>query len=431
MPRDSLRPDVHRLVVPRRPEALALPSLPARRFDEDSAVQTTDDSQVSYSSSDDAPVRTERWDGFDEDAPRPVDVTPLPDVRLLWPLLADLAPAPAEPAKPSNTVPCPGCGAELTVGFKSWCLRCGYDSEQAQRGLEPEEGGVRQAVVVLVFAAAGCLAIVAATAFRRDLVPDRTDLRMWWIGYQGLAGFLLYAIGHAIAVGLTAKHWDDDAQPSCFDPLAVWRYALYHLPKTRWAITYGVWGATALGCAFVLFCLNDFSIKDKTAKQKIRSSEIVSEESEVGSVWGTRSDAPANPGGASEGGPSVAEEGGAVADAPRLRPHSLKGAAVVIGYVPDPTNPDRVARVMLGVRSSSGGIRFAGVAQLDSSVKDGEALGRLRALGRPAATPGYNLGRDVIPVEPKLLADIRYAELDGRGIFRDTVITGVADAGGR
>ena len=81
-----------------------------------------------------------------------------------------------------------------------------------------------------------------------------------------------------------------------------------------------MWGATALGCASVLFCLNDFSIKDKTAKQKIRSSEIVSEESEIGSVWGTRSAAPADPGGASEGGPAVTEEDGAVADAPRLRP---------------------------------------------------------------------------------------------------------------
>ena len=46
----------------------------------------------------------------------------------------------------------------------------------------------------------------------------------------------------------------------------------------------------------------------------------------------------------------------------------------MIGYVPDPTNPDRVAQVMLGVRSAGGGIRFAGVARLDPSVKDGEAL---------------------------------------------------------
>ena len=125
-----------------------------------------------------------------------------------------------------------------------------------------EKKGLGQALVVLLFAAAGCLAIVAATAFRRDLVPDRTDLRMWWIGYQGLAGFLLYWVGHAIAVALTVRHWPDP-QPSCFDPLAVWRYALYHLPKTRWALTYGLWGATAFSCAAVLFLLNDFALKDK------------------------------------------------------------------------------------------------------------------------------------------------------------------------
>jgi hypothetical protein len=405
--------------------------LPPRGFDEDEPNRH-DDGQVSYANtvSHDIQVREERWDGFDEDAPRPLDATPLPDVRLLWPLLADLAPAPPAPAAPVRTVSCPVCGAELTEAVKSWCLRCGYESQLNLRQPAPAKCGVRRAVVVLLFAAAGCLAIVAATAFRRDVVPDRTDLRTWWIGFQGAGGFLLYWVGHAIAVGLTMKHWDDDAQPSCLDPLAVWRYALYHLPKTRWAITYGVWGATAFGCAFVLFCLNDFSIKDKTAKQKIRGSEIVAEEPEAGSGGSTHTDAPADHGRESEGRPSAAEEGGAVADAPRLRPHSLRGAAVVIGYVPDPTNPDRVAQVMLGVRSAGGGIRFAGVARLDTSVKDGEALRQLRALGRPAATPGYHLTRDVIPVEPKLLADIRYAELE-RGIFKDTVITAVAEAGGK
>jgi hypothetical protein len=267
---------------------------------------------------------------------------------------------------------------------------------------------VRQALVVLLFAAVGCLAIVAATALRRDLVPDRTDLRTWWIGYQAAAGFVLYWIGHAIAVALTVRHWPDP-QPSCFDPLAVWRYALYHLPKTRWALTYGLWGATAFGCAAVLFCLNDFALKDKTAKQKIHGGPV----------------APAG----SEAEPSGGPEG-EVADAPRLRFRSHKATVVVIGYVPDPADPNKIARVALGTRDVDGGIHFAGYAQLDPSVEGDGGLGRLRSLARPAATPGYTLSRDAVPVEPRLFADIRYAEMDGNGIFRDTVITKVA-AGSR
>jgi hypothetical protein len=336
----------------------------------------------------------------------------------------------------------------LTVAVKSWCLRCGYDSDQPQRRpAAPETNRVQQAVVVLLFAALGCLTIVAVNVFRRDVVPDRTDLRIWWIGYEGLAGFLLYWIGHAFAVARTIKHWPDP-QPSCFDPLAVWRYALYRLPGTRWAITFGLWGTTAFACAFVLFWLNDFAIKDKTAKQKIHSSNIVPAEPEdepagrapAGESPGRREaeDQPARYQEGDTAGTATAAadrqtgkrdvtyiEPPSVGDAPRLRPRSHKGTAVVIGYVPEPTNPDRVARVLLGTRNPDGTIRFAGHAQLDLSVKDGEALGRMRALSRPAAAPGYPLGRDVIPVEPKLLADIRYAEVE-RGLFKDTVITGVA-----
>ncbi|HVK16999.1 MAG TPA: hypothetical protein VM533_08620 [Fimbriiglobus sp.] len=431
MPGDPLRPDVSRLVLPRRPEAVA-PPLPPLEIENDPPARS-DDGQVSY----------DGWDGFDEDAPRTLDATPLPDVHLLWPLAPDPAPAPVETLVPARTAPCPGCGAELTVAVKSWCLRCGYDSDQPKRKPSaPETNGVQQAVVVLLFAALGCLGILAVNVFRREVIPDRTDLRIWWIGYQGAAGFLLYWIGHAIAVARTIKHWPDP-QPSCFDPLAVWRYALYRLPHTRWAITYGLWGATGFACAFVLFWLNDFAIKDKTAKQKIHSSNVVPAEpapepaprEPSGETPDRRRDSEVQPTPYRDGGAGNAAgaagkrdvtyiEPGSVGDAPRLLPRSRTGTAVVIGYVPDATDPNRVARVMLGTRSPDGTIRFAGVAQLDQSAM---GVGQLRSLGRPATTPGYQLSRDVIPVEPKLLADIRYAEQDERGIFKDTVITGVAE----
>ena len=97
----------------------------------------------------------------------------------------------------------------------------------------------------------------------------------------------------------------------------------------------------------------------------------------------------------------------------------------MIGYVPDPADPDKIARVVLGTRDVDGGIHFAGYAQLDPSAEGDGGLGRLRSLARPAATPGYKLNRDVVPVEPRLLADIRYTEMDGNGVFKDTVVLGV------
>ncbi len=369
--------------------------------------------------------------------------TPLPDTPLQWSLLLSPPTAAPEPAL------CPGCGGPLTVAGKSWCLRCGYNSDQPQRVLAPAaRGGVARAAVVLAFATLGCLAVVAATAYRKDLVPDRTDLRVWWIGFEGLAGFLLYCVGHAAAVALTVRHWPDD-KPSVFDPLSVWRYALYHLPGTRWAVTLGLWGATAFLCAFVLFWLNDFALKDKTAKPPIRAARHAPEshgsgsgdqaagESESGAAGhpkqadeqpaeGYRSGESAGGGDKRPAGRrEVNEIDPSLADAPRLRPRSQTGTAVVIGYVPDKTNPGRVERVLLGSRGPDGVIRFAGVAQVDKAFEEAGGVSRLRALPRPAATPGYALSKEVVPVEPKLLADIKFVEQDTRGIYKDTVVTGV------
>jgi hypothetical protein len=393
-----------------------------------------------------------RWDD-EEPAGDPVPLrsaqdTPFPDVPLQWPLIVSTPAAPAPAPAPAPVQPtltrCPGCGGELTVAGKTWCLRCGYNSDQPQRVFVPAEGGVAQAAVVLAFAAVGCLAIISASIFRKDLVPDRTDLRVWWIGFEGAVGFLVYCIGHATAVALTARFWPDD-KPSIFDPLAVWRYALYHLPGTRWAVTLGVWGGTAFLCAFALFCLNDFVIKDKTAKPPIRAAKHGSSSSGPGQAADApeskatghgksgedqsveeRAAAPAGeadkrPAGRSE----VAEIDPSLADAPRLRPRSQKGTAVVIGYVPDKNDPTRVSQVMLGTRGPDGTIRYAGVAQVDKAFEQAGGVGRLKALPPPAATPGYALSKHVVPVEPKLLADIKYVEQDSRGIFKDTVVTGV------
>jgi hypothetical protein len=358
------------------------------------------------------------------------DQTPFPDLRLAWPLPPDL---PAAPAPAVVRAPCPGCGGELTSVGKAWCLRCGFDPEQAQgsRTPAPEKSRTGQVVAMLLVAAVGCLAIVLASVFRRDIVPDRTDLRVWWIGFEGLAGFLLYWVGHATAVALTARHWSDP-QPSCFDPLAVWRYALIYLPRTRWAIAYGLWGGTAFACAFVLFWLNDFELKDRTAKPPFRAYREVLVDEPSDDVSADRSKAGDSRAGSPSDNSSRNNRSGVITrsdeapiTAPRLPRRPRSGTAVVIGYVPDQTDPSRIDVVMLGTREPDGTIRYAGVAQLDRTAAEDDVVRQLRALPRPSATPGYELGRGVVPVEPTLTANIQFAGQNDRGILQDTVVTGV------
>lgn len=388
MPTEPQRPDVSRLVLPRLPEQQNV-SPPPREYEPPvgygpAASEPEDD------------VRDDDWDKlFEHDLPG-LDATPFPDGQLVWPLMQADEYEGSNPFGSSmpalEIVPCPGCGNPLTVAGKSWCLRCGYDSDMVAPQEELDAGSVRQAVVVLLFAAVGCLAIIAATVLRREFVPDRTDLRAWWIFYELAAGFLIYGLGHVTAVALTVRHWADP-KPSTLDAFSIWHYALSHLPRTRWAITLGLWGGTAMMCAFILFCLNGYALKDPTAKQKISHSGF------PGSPMDDTNDAD-------------------------IRTQSLQGGAVVIGYVPAESDPSRVARLVLGTRDVDGGVHFAGYAEVDPSI-DARTHSRLQSLGRPAGTPGYQLDAEVVPVEPNVYVDIRYSAMDGDGVFQNGLVTGL------
>src|SRR5207248_11627528 len=93
--------------------------------------------------------------------------------------------------------------------------------------------------------------------------------------------------------------------------------------------------------------------------------------------------------------------------APQLvidRPRSA--TAVVIGYVPDPADPDKVSKVALGTRAADGTIRFAGYADVDTAADASRVMGMRRLVVRP----DYLTDKRAVPVEPTLTGDIRYAE---------------------
>src|SRR5690606_34224141 len=108
--------------------------------------------------------------------------------------------------------------------------------------------------------------IVAASVYRREFLDAGTTARVWWILWEAGFGFVLYWVGHYLAVCQTIKHWADEDFGQHFDPLCVWRYALAHLPRTQLAVYAGFWGATARVAAIVLYCLNDYSAKDRTTR---------------------------------------------------------------------------------------------------------------------------------------------------------------------
>ena len=432
---DPLRPDVSRLVLPRRP---GQPTPHAPSFFPPGTRPAADPQAQPDLTPD--PEECAWWGGAENPDTAPAGPTagdtPFPEKKLSWPA------APGdEPVVNLQSSPCP-CGAGMTIAGRSWCLKCGYDSDldllrraDAQlmtTAAVPQTQAARvrrkvwQSAPVFVLAVFGAAAIVAATIYRRELVPDRTDLRVWWTGIEALAGLFLYLAGHVTAVVLTVRYWDDP-QPSSIDPWAVWRYALAYLPRTRWAFVLGLWGVTAFSCAFTLFWMNDYAFKDKTAKPPIRHIEVPPKPANTSGKTGDKDDGPAviDVGSGTDRKPTDATPGSgptATEAAPLAISRPQSATAVVIGYVPDTGDPSRVSKVALGIRGADGTIRFAGYADVDK----GADTGSLTGLKRLAVAPDYVPDKGVVAVEPTLTADIRYADKDGQGVFRNSLLTGFA-----
>jgi hypothetical protein len=350
--------------------------------------------------------------------------------------LPDATPAPAETPVPARTPRyCPRCLADLKeIGGKEWCAKCGYSSDDEQ--LRPAPAEPRGPLVpfwvwMLVF---GLAAIVAATCFRREFLPAGSTARVWWILIELAAGAVLYLVGHVFVVVVTFRQWRDGEVFKYIDPLTMAKYALEYLPRTRWGVCLAVWGVAAFLCGFVLFWMNDFALKDRKEKRRVVVGQTTVLTAGEEATTGVEPDViEFIPGGvAAADDPSSRDvnliDPYGTADLPDRQEPPNTTTCVVIGYVPDPDDPGRVAQLVLGTRGEDGTIRYAGtVGNFARAGEVDQGLTQVRGLRPLLDRPGY-LPADltVIPVEPSMTARIGYKERDAQGLFKSATVKGVS-----
>jgi hypothetical protein len=326
---------------------------------------------------------------------------------------------------------CPRCLADMReVGDKEWCAKCGYSSdEEYERSPRPASGGGGVPPWLFLFLA-GCVGIVVATCLRREFLPPGSMAQVWWILIQAGAGLLAYVIGHVTVVVLTFRHWRDGELFKYIDPLTVVRYAIEHLPRTRYAICLACWGAVAFLCAFVLFWMNDFAFKDKKAKRSIvrhglistGDGEVIAEDPEAGDFVIYGEAVPVQTAG-EERDVNLIDPYGDPDPPERQEPPNVT-TCVVIGYVPDPNDPNRVAQLVLGTRDEDGTIRYAGtVGNFARTGEVDQGVSQVKTLKPLLEKPGYlPADLNVIPVEPSMTARVGFQERDAQGQMKNATV---------
>jgi hypothetical protein len=376
---------------------------------------------------------------FDVPAGRsPSDPTPFPAPGALDGVRDALTQDPAsgafDPRALQQPNVCPGCGGELrTAVGRGWCIKCGYTSDLQSKPAIPKPS---PRLVVPLWAGAllaGCGLVVAATAYRGRFVPEDSAVGVWWILIEGAAGLAGYLLASLWAVALTFRHWRESDIFKLLDPTSVWNYAVEHLPRTRWAICLGGWGATASVCAVVLLWQNNFALKSRALKTKdalqARASNVrVADEAAPADVASAAEELPA--GRAEEEARKPPTIDLFAADRPVKEPPAHLTDCVVIGYVMDPADPGRIDQLVLGTRGSDGTIRYAGtVNQFAKTDEVGRWAERVKGLKPLLDAPAYLPGTlHAVPVEPTLSCQISYAERTTQGVLKGTVVKGVGDA---
>jgi hypothetical protein len=349
---------------------------------------------------------------------------------------ARLTPTSGGPGVPAVLVlgQCPNCGDLLRdVGGQGWCLRCGYTTA----GRLPAEvaSGPSVSLLWLVPALGGCAGVVAASVLRDLFLPPGSFFQVWWIGVEALIGVVLYLIAHVWILGVTFRHWPEGEMFKYVDPMTVLKYGFAHLHRTRIPISLALWGGTAFLCAFVLFWMNDFAFKDKRKKKRPepvpvsqgRGFENKSPEEEEAAEYAPPPTAPIAPADSTPSDVALIDLSGS-RDPDRQPPPLRSTECVVIGYVPDPSDPDKIDQLILGTRDETGAIRFAGTVRLFARAEEVDrGLAQVKQ-ARPLTTPPEYLPSDLgaIPLEPSLVCRVNFGARDAKGLFQNTVLQGVS-----
>jgi hypothetical protein len=370
----------------------------------------------------------------------PNDQTPFPPQEGLLDALRDTIGQSSESVVPLSSTQarvCPRCGQSLRTSAESgWCIQCGYTASLHSMIIPPPAPPKTKVPLWPAFLALGAGAIIGATAYRGLFVPEASVLGIWWILIEAAVGLGAYILAHLWVVVLTVRHWRDYDGFKFIDPTYVWKCAVEHLPRTRWAICLAVWGAIAFGYAFVLCWQNDFAIKDRTKKTHaaaVQPKIRVADEADASEVGSASSDLPESSGSSQE----EARKHATIdlfGEKKDVKVPTHVSDCVVIGYVPDPADPGRIEQLVLGTRGSDGNIRYAGtVNQFAKSDQVGQWVDQVKSLKPLLDTPTYMpSGITAVPVDPSLACQIGYSEKSAQGVLKGTVVKGVgAKAAGK
>lgn len=332
------------------------------------------------------------------------------------------------------SINCPKCRGQMQMlGDRSVCTNCDYSTEPRPLGnkKKKQKGLPRWFWPWVALLVGGCVAVILATACRNRFLPPGSSGRVWWIGIEGAAGLGVYFLAHLWVVMTTARRWREGDIFKYIDPLTVWKYAAEFFEQTRWAVPPAVWGGTAFLCAFTLFWMNDFAIKNKKEARRHQAAlraqaEAATPESRADEYAPAVSTEPTPAERAAERDVNVIDPYGS--DEPERQPPPRSATCVVIGYVPDPKDPKRVSQLVLGTRDEDGTIHYAGTVS-NFVTGDDVNSGLLRVQGmrpllqRPSYLPG---GLDAIPVEPTVTARVGYEERDGQGVLKNVTVQKVS-----
>ncbi len=347
---------------------------------------------------------------------------------------ADIVAATLNPEPAARPTICPVCSARLrSMLERSWCTQCGFTSDGAaapmvvamqRRSLLPFWA------LVLV---AGVGGLIWANVNHRELLPEAHTSIIWWVFGQAGAGVAVYLIAHVWTIVAALGVWRENEVFKYLDPMTVWKYAFECLPKTRIPLCLGAWGATAFACAGVVFWEYDFAFKDRLNKKantlgamKVKTTDdpglldVLVADDELG---GDEDEADKRD-------VHLFDELFNGEPPEKERPHVAE--CVVIGYVPDPNDPERIGQLVLGVRGEDGSIQYAGTVDAFAKV-DGleqwvaQVKQQPPLLEAPAYLPG-NL--KAIPIAPKLSCRIGYAERNKAGVLKDPIVKGITQPGG-
>jgi serine/threonine protein kinase len=147
---------------------------------------------------------------------------------------------------------CPKCGHEKfsSVG---WCLSCGYSPQVQELAPPNQQKPINSAWIIL----GGVVGVILATAVCHITLRLSPQNWMNWVRTEAGLGLAGIVIGYIWNYYCVLPYFGDHTGNLTWNPLTLLSAGIHQLPKTRWALSVGAWGMTAVAC--IAFLVGDIS----------------------------------------------------------------------------------------------------------------------------------------------------------------------------